>query len=343
MIDARTRQFLKLLLVLFCSTTFIYSQASWGITTLAGYNFNSGSDLVKRNNFLLSLDGEFEYTFKMENREASFLIRAKPETYSLPNDLKTLRLKGRVNYHQKEERYTWGVNLVRLYHIYDGKNFNLNYDIFILSADATCFFIPDNPFTINFGYTYQTTKDGFEQNLDFLFIDGKLFTQFDYFKLGYGFYLERFGVDYEQLQPFDFKDSNNGWRIGPQVVLNYLKNWIFRVEYRFLIHQSPLTESTSYDQWIRLLAGKIIFNDLSAFILVDYYSRNYKLNGSASEVFPLLYSPIDQENNLYLKIEYDLNDLFSVYVRSGYSKENFFVNDLSFSGWNVLLGLSIGN
>ena len=335
--------FLIIFLMFFCSTSLIYSQTSWGINTLAGYNFNSGSDLVNRNNILLSLDGEYEYTFKMENREASFLIRAKPESYGFPNDLKTLRLKARGNYHQKEKNYTWGINLTRQYHIYDGKDFNLNYDIFILGADATCFFIPNNPFTINVGYTYQTTKDGFEQNIDFLYFDGILFTQFDYFKLGYGFYIERFSVDYEQLQPFAFKDSNSGWRIGPQVVLNYLKDWIFRIEYRFLIHDSPLTLSSSYDQWVRLLAGKIIFKDLSAFVLIDYYSRSYKLTSSASEVFPLLYSPIDQENNLYLKIEYDLSDLLSVYVRSGYSKENFFVNDLSFSGWNVLFGLSIGN
>ena len=64
---------------------------------------------------------------------------------------------------------------------------------------------------------------------------------------------------------------------------------------------------------------------------------------SAADILPLLYSPIDQENNLYLKVEYDLSEMFSVYIRSGYSKENFFVNDLSYSGWTVLLGLSVGN
>jgi len=335
--------FLKAMPLILLAATRSYSQVSWSINTLGGYNFASASRVIDKNDLLLSFDGEFEYNYEQENREASFLIRVKPELYGIHNNLKTLKLKAKGNYFQKEENFNWGINLTRQHNIYDSKDINLYYDIFILNAEASLFIIYNTPFTINLGYAYQTAKDAFEQNLDLLFLDSKLFTRFGYFKMGYGLYLERFDVVYEQHKSFDYKNTNNGWRIGPQILLAYLRNWTVRFEYRFLIHDSPLTQSFSYDQWLRLLAGKFIFDNLSAFVLVDYYSRNYKLKMSAADILPLLYSPIDQENNLYLKVEYDLSEMFSVYIRSGYSKENFFVNDLSYSGWTVLLGLSVGN
>lgn len=321
----------------------IYSQITWSINTLSGYNFASGSGVINKNDLLLSLDGEFEYNYEQDNREASFLIRAKPELYGIHNSLKTIKLKAKGNYFQKEKKFNWGINVTRQHNIYDSKDINLNYDIFILNAEATLFLIYNTPLTINLGYAYQATKDAFEQNLDLLFLDSKLFTQLNYFKIGYGLYIEKFDVTYEQHLSFDYKNNNDGWRIGPQILLAYLKSLIIRLEYRFLFHDSPLTKSLSYDQWLRLLAGKFVFDDLSVFILIDYYSRNYKLEKNSADVLPLLYSPIDQENNLYLKIEYDLSDTFSLYIRSGYSKENFFINDLSYSGWNVLLGLWVGN
>jgi len=325
------------------SASIIYPQISWGINTETGYNFASGSGIVTKSDFLLGLDGELEYNFEKENRGASFLIRAKPELYGLRNNVFSAKLKAGGSYYQKKENFNWGIKLTRQHNIYKGNNLNLNYNIFLLNAEASCFFIDNTPFTLDLGYAYQTTKDRFEQNLDLLFLDAKFFTRLDYLKIGYGVYIERFKILYEQWGQFAFKDSNAGWRIGPQISLIYLRNWIFRAEYRFLIHDSPVTKFPSYDQWIRLLAGKFIFNDLSFFILVDFYSRDYNLINDTSDIQPLIYFPIDQENNFYFKVEYDLSDTCSVYIRTGYFTERFVVNDLSFSGWNVLMGVGVGN
>lgn len=333
----------KAILFMFLYSSIIYCQILWEINTFSGYNFASGSDIVNKSDLLLGLDGEFEYTYEKENRKASLLIRAKPELYGFHDDLKTLRLKARGSYFQRGEKFNWAINLTRQYNLFDDNNFNLHYDIFILNGEAAYFINDNTPFTLNLGYAYQTTKDGFEQNLDLLFLDTKLINRFGYFNIDYGIYIERFNILYGQQVPFALNDSNSGWRFGPQVSLNYLRSWVLKIEYRILSHDSPLTKQLSYDQWIRVLTGKFILDDLSAFILIDYFSRNYELNSNSSNLLPLLYSPIDQENNLYIKVEYDLNETFSVYVRSGYSKENFFVNDLSISGWNVLLGLGISN
>ena len=327
--------------LLYISVT--YPQISWGINTFTGINFAYGSDIANESDVILGLDGNIEYTFAQDNREASFLLRAKPELLGFNNKLVSAKLKARGRYFQQEENFNWGINLTRQYNTFDGDYFNLHYDIFILNAQASLFFIDNAPVSLNLGYAYQITKDMVEQNIDLLFFDGKFFTRFGFLKIGYGIYVERFKILYEQREQPAFKNSNTGWRVGPQISLNYLKDYIFSAEYRFLFHDSPVTEYLSYDQWIRLLAGKFIFDDISVFILIDFYSRNYRLKDDTFDAQPIVYFPIDQENNFYFKVEYDWSEIFSTYIKTGYNKENFVVNNQSISGWNLLIGAEIGD
>jgi len=335
--------FLETFLIAFISVFVIYPQISWGIKTEAGYNFASGSGILDSSDFVLGLDGEVGYLFEQESRKASLILKARPELYGFNNDLFSARLRAKGNFYQEEENFNWGINLTGQRNIFNGRNLDLAYDIFILNAEASCFFIDGVPFTLNFGYAYQNAENQFEQNLDLFFFDTKFFSQLDFLRIGYGIYVERFNLLYEERQKTTFKNSNSGWRVGPQISLNYLRDWIFSAEYRFLVHYSQVTENPSYDQWIRLLAGKIFLNDFSAFILADFYLRDYKLKRNSSDILPVLYTPIDQENNLYFKVGYDISDVFAVYIRSGYFKENLFLNDFSFSGWNILLGVELSN
>jgi hypothetical protein len=327
----------------FISVYSIYPQITWGVKTEAGYNFASGSGIVDSSDLLIGLDGELAYLYERDNKQASLTLRARPEIYGLNKELVSAKLRARSNFYRDEGNFGWGIILTGQRNIFDKKDFNLIYDIVILNAEASCFFIESVPFTLNLGYASQTTEHQLEQSLDLFFFETNFFNQIDFLRIGYGMYIEKFNLSYEKNRQSEFRNSNNGWRIGPQISLNYLKDWIFSAEYRFLFHNSQVTERPSYDQWIRLLAGKIFLDDFSFFILADFYLQDYKIKSDSTDILPVLYSPIDQENNLYLKVSYDISDIFSVYIRSGYFKENLFLNNLSFSGWNILLGLEISN
>jgi hypothetical protein len=320
----------------------MYPQISWGIKTEAGYNFASGSGIVDSSDFLMGLDGEFGYLFEQDSRKASLTLKARPEFYGFKKDLISAKLRAITDFYQEEADFDWGINLTGQRNIFDGKDFNLTYDILILNTEASCFFIENIPFTLNLGYAYQAAKDQLEQNLDLFYFDLNFSNQIDFLRIGYGVYVERFNLLYEQSQQ-NLRNSNIGWRVGPQISLNYLRDWIFSAEYRFLMHYSQTTGTPSYDQWIRLLAGKIFLNNFSFFILADFYLQDYKIRNDSTKILPVLYTPIDQENNFYIKIGYDLSEVFAVYIRSGYFKENLFLNNLSFSGWNILLGIELSN
>ena len=162
-------------------------------------------------------------------------------------------------------------------------------------------------------------------------------------KIGYGIYLERFFVSGNINQTQNENNSNNGWRYGPQLKINYLKGFVTSLDYEFLLHNSQLTSSFSYENQLKIVAGKIFSEKWSAFVLVDYYFRNFKLKDPSNNYNALLYTTANYENRIYLKLGYDITESLTVYLKNGYLKENISNDKFSFEGINILLGLELGN
>ncbi len=325
-------------------SSFIYAQVKIGGSVESGYYRAEGTQSVEQNDLYTGLDGQLGYNYKNEKRKASIKLRIRPEFYGLNSQLNTLKLRGDASYYQNEKSFTWGINLADQKYNIKSSNFNLVYNTFILSGNVESYLNENLPISFTLGYGYQDIGYSGQQNLDLFFGDMKLFQTMDKnFNLGYGMYLEKFSITGRSLFPFVDSVTNNGWRFGPEISLNYLGGEVINLEYRFLFHNSKYTDSPSIEHWIRLIAGKLITSRFSAFVLIDYYIRNFKYGPNAENYSYLLYTTMNFDNRIFLKLSYEINNNVELYVRSGYFKENLYSNKYNFDGWNALIGIDLNN
>ena len=326
-------------------TPSVKAQLSWKVNAEAGYYNSSSNSILNTGDFLTRFEGKLGYQHQYKRNSASVQFKFRPEIYGFEKQMTSLKFKGIGSYSQNLDDLNWGINLTRQIHKFTFPNLDFTYDILILRGDLTLFTIHDFPISVNLGYAYQNFSSAADQNLDLLFAEVKLTPLLNqYFKIGYGFYAEKFLIE-NQLSFYEGQNSqaNSGLRIGPAVDLNYLKDFIFNVQYRILLHNSDLTGYPSYEQWIRLVAGKIFFQRFSAFLLVDYYSRKFRFNNESDDKNLLVYTPLNLENHFHIKAAYDLKKTMEIYLKGGYFQENLIFNNLSFNGWNLILGMELRN
>ncbi|MGD8781386.1 MAG: hypothetical protein PVH88_20775 [Ignavibacteria bacterium] len=329
---------------LFCVPT--SAQLLFKANAETGFNNSRGNSLNKGNNSLTRLETQLSYKYNQDNNSAIFQIKARPEFYGLDGDLTSFKFRGSAEFSRREASFNWGLSIFKhLNNISVSNTANINHDIFFFQADLTLFILNDLPIKSNLGYAYQSVNSEGKQEFDLLFGGAKVHQVFSsYFRTGYGFYIENFAIENKfTSDDQNTTESNKGYRFGPEVELYYLKDYIFNLRYRFLFHLSDQTNFLSYEQWIRLVTGKILFPRFSVFILVDYYLRKFKESGSSTGELPILYTPLNQENHISIKTGYDLTDKFEIYLKSSYSKEDLIYNNLSFEGWNFLLGIEFSN
>lgn len=323
----------------------IFPQLSYKAAAESGIFYSKGNFLLNEYGLLARIDGRIGYTYNNENTTASASLRIKPEFYTNDKKVNSLKLRAAGSYSKSEENFNWGLNISRQLNTFSGTSINIDFDIFSLTASSAFFFIDGFPIAFNAGYAYQSANSADRQDLDLSFAELKLNQIFStYFRTGYGFYFEKFLVE-GRLAGADqnYQKQNSGYRFGPELEIFHLKDFVFNLQYRFLLHYSDITKPGSYEHWIRLVAGKILLPRFSAFILADYYSRNFKAETSLNDKLFILYSPLDQENHISFKAGYEITESFGIYIKTGYFSQNLVYNEYALKGWSVLLGAEIGN
>lgn len=322
----------------------VKGQFNYKINAESGFFKSFGSGIKNNGDVLLATEGLAAYKINENNRNVLVQLRLRPEFYGTNNDLRSLKLKASAAYYQQESNYTWGINTDRLLFNFKGNNTDVSYDQFLISGELSLFALENHPVVFNAGYSFQKVTSDRNQKLDMSFINACAYDIINTsLKIGYGIYLERFLVSSNQNLVQNENSTNNGWRYGPQLKINYLKDFITSLDYEFLLHNSQLTSSLSYENQLRFVAGKILSERWSAFLLVDYYSRNFKLKNLTQNDDGLLYTAANYENRIYLKLGYDTSESLEIYLKSGYFKENISNDKYSFEGINILLGLELGN
>lgn len=322
-----------------------YGQIKLRAGVECGIYGSTGTNILEQYDFFNSLEGQVGYDFKDDVREANIKLRLKPEFYGLNNQLRTFKIRADGSFRQSEKNFNWGFRANRQLYKFNGRTIDLNYDSFNLIFDSDWFLLDGFPFSLSTGYGNQKINNDGSQNLDLYMLDFCTFeTLSEFSKICTGFYVEKFGVSGNVNIPSNQSvNSNDGWRYGPQIIFNYIKYFVINFEYRFLLHKSQMTRNFSYEQLIRLVAGKLLTDKISAFVLADLYFRNFKLNSLGENNLNLLYNSMNIDNRIYLKAAYDISRLVEVYLRTGYQKENLADNRFSYSGWNTILGIEIGN
>lgn len=289
--------------------------------------------------FLARFEGTLRYV--QSTRRNSWYIqgRLRPEIYLAESSPTAIIFNFKGAFLQRHSKFHWSVNVEAekqriAYGIVD-----ITFDIFQLGGQGTWFYRPAAIFSMDINYAYRDLNSRLDHSLDVAFASVDWFPCFTLAKkISIGAYLENFHIS--RLQGFSAAGNefrNRGWRYGPEFSLEYQKKFVISGNYRFLLHQSDLTSSTSYEHWVRLLLGRILSPRWSAFFLMDYFFRDYSLPKGVDS--NLLYAPLNTQNNIYFKLEREMSPAADLFFRIGYLNENLVYQDLTFSGWRVTVGL----
>lgn len=336
------------ILSVFIFTLFLFDiskcQVSWKTSLETGYFNSTGDGFTGEEDIQIKLDGLLKYEYEKKKQNASAYVRVRPEIFGINERMRSVRLKAFGSYNYDFENWVGGLNITSQRHLFSGKNIDINYQSFLLVGDVAFELFENIPTYVSLGNAYHTLSAD-EQSLDLIFIDTKLNQVINsYLKLGYGMYGEKFSVGVIDRAFYTYKkEKNHGWRFGPKFSVNYLKGLILNFEYRFLLHGSRITHFPSYEHWLRVVAGKIIADDWSIFLLSDYYTRTFKLNNATFTQSKLLYTPMNLENRIYLKLAYEITSKTEFFLKSGYFSESLYKDNLSLKGWNVMVGIEVGS
>jgi hypothetical protein len=331
-----------IILVTTISTGKLAGQIFWKMNGETGYFKSDANNFSKVTNDLLTrLETEVGYKYLQTSRSAAISLKLRPILYGISHSLKSIKGKLTGTYYHEFDRMSLIIDGSTQKQVYNYNEFSADYVYTTLRGSLSYLIKDDIDLITEIGYsTYDIDAEVTRRSLDFLFIN----SSFSWFintnsTIGSGLYIEKY-INKASL-PFSYGNSNknSGFRYGPQISVKYLKNFVISTEYRFLIHNSEVTSYPSYEHLLQLMAGKSFLSEFTAFILIDYYSRKYKIKDPAS--FNLLYTPMNLENHFYFKLGYDVRENIELYIKSGYSKESLFINDLSLAGWNFLVGIGI--
>lgn len=320
-----------------------FCQVTWKTSLETGYYNSSGDGLTGQEDIQIKLDGQLRYDYERKKQNATAYLRVKPEMFGLKDQMRSMRLKAFGSYSYNFDNFVGGINITSQRHLFSGKYIEINYESFLLLGDASFEIFNNTPVNASLGYAYHSLSAE-EQSLDLIFFDTKLNQSINsYLKIGYGAYGEKFLVGSLTRTNYILqKNKNSGWRLGPKVNLSYIKDFIFNFEYRFLLHGSRLTAFPSFEHWLRVVTGKIFGERWSVFLLADYYIRKFKTKDISFTENILLYTPMNLENRVYVKLGYEINQSTEIFFKSGYFNENLYKNNLSFKGWNGMIGVEVG-
>ena len=197
------------------------------------------------------------------------------------------------------------------------------------------------PAQIFIGYSYQNIDFFNNIKSDFIYLDTKLISQLgNRTSVSYGAFIENYLTTSNGSITSDSRESK-GWYYGPQFSLNLLQNFLINIGYKFLLLSSSDLEFPSYEHRINAVGGFRISDRVSLFLHIDFYLRQAKFNGFEDDMPTLL--PTKNENHITLKSNYKLGKGFSVYMKTGYFRENLFAEGKNIDGLNLLLGIEFRN
>jgi hypothetical protein len=317
-----------------------FSQISYHLDLESGYYRSKNSITETQSRWGFNADGKLKYTYKSNSRIASINIRARPEFYNTESEFYTIKLRAAGNYLQRGEKVDWGINVIAQKFNFDISNSGYSNNSILFNGELSTFISDETLLRIRAGYSTRNVSTNSKLTLDLVSADVLLYEDIASFQIGYGIYLEKYNTYNSVNEVFNsLYSSIKGFRIGPKISLNYVRDFIVKLKYEILFHNSDITEPTSYEHQVYLVAGKLLTSKLSAFFFLNYYLSKLKYAEDYNES-SLIYIPADIDNTAFLKIAYDLKENLELYIKSGYRKIELLQNSSALNGWSIILGLS---
>jgi len=318
-------------------------------------NFSADHSLtVNKNDLVLKWRSSLTYQGTNQNSSWSVLAKFLPEFYGVKDANKIYKFSVGGQYQKHYTNWQWSVFLSTQKHIYQTTIENFTLNSFNIGANSLWWCFPKIFLTYNLHYFYRDIVNTYDQNLDAIFLQtGVGYAYSKYINIEGGLYLEKFSIkspDYLELflsgnnGPISYGEANNnlmegkssGWRVGPQLSWKYQKKFLLNFTYRILSHQSDLLNRPVSEHWLRFIFVKIFSSKLSGLFFMDYYINQAKL--TQQKDYLLAYSPLENENKIFFKLERTFSTGRTFYLKSGYLNNSFKLEDFSIKGWIFVIG-----
>ena len=328
-----------LFFILFYFTQSFHGQLSYKANIETGLFFKSTNTDFNNSANIYKLLGNIKFRTKYQNSESSISLKIRPEIFG--DDSYALKFGAQGDYVYRTNDLAWKTFITYQNFQYSLTDDKYNFSSFNIITGADFELSKSTPAQVFVGYSYQDIE--FINNLssDFIYLDAKVqnFVS-NYSSVSYGVFFENYvseGISNITSKPIEAK----GWYYGPQISFNYLRNFLFNFGYKFLLISSSDLQNPSFEHRVNALGGMKVNEFISVFLYIDFYFRQAKQKRSETETLSLL--PTKNENHITFKINYKFKNNFSVYIKSGYFRENVFSESKHLDGLNFLLGLELKN
>lgn len=307
-----------------------------------GYFDGSGFDISDRNHLAYRLDAQLNYKFTRQNNIWDLRIRARPRFYGLDDLTSIVKYSADGQYWNVSDKLNWGLSLSRHFYTYSNPGFDVDFDIFQLQGTLVWNYKRRSSLALSFGYFYRDLIASIRNDLDALVIEAKTIRSRSRFSLfSIGAYAERFFINNDRPVVFtQERIENSGWRAGPSVSYEFQRHFLLRLQYRYLNHQSRVSEDLDAEHWFRILWGKILSSRWTLFFLTDFYYRHGQETGD--EIVYHTYTSLNTESSLYGKLEYQLDKRTALFVKIEYTRDDVQFQRLSLSSRQITLGAEFG-
>jgi hypothetical protein len=319
--------------------TSAYSQIGLKLNLESGAYINANTTSYSKINSIHKIYASLDFKKKIDNSEFYFGGKVRPQFLS--NEFHSMKYKLDASYGYNFENISWHISLSKsdYSYLFSSQDYSYGYFYFLNHLE----FKPNDKLPVNIfiGYSNNKMKYYNKVNSDYIFISALVNNIIDnYSFIGLGLYLQKFDTE-SKLKNISL--SSVGWKYGPQVKLQYMRTFLFDAEYKFLIYNSNNTIFPSYEHNVNLLCGTILSEKISLFLLTEFSFIRTSLKKDLGEQNPVYYTPTQNENEIYMKITYKLNSTFSIYTKTGYFRENIYLDDYKLDGLNLLLGIELKN
>lgn len=329
-----------LILLIFISLE-VRGQTRWRISAETGFYQRSLFESDRSLYFLSRLNGYLKFKNQTRSNLWWLSLQLKPEFYQDIVGYTSMKMitKGQYLYQKSGLDMGMGLDIRRYFYINTPRDISL--DLFELSGIFSCFLSQHYRLFFYPAYYYQDISDTPRQKLDAL--KTKLYISHIHsnrLNLGAGLYLEKFSVESNSIMTLQQnQNDNHGFRFGPEFYFESNKILYLTFRYSFLRHWSKITMDPSFEQYFRILFGKVFLKNFTLLCVIDYYWHNLKLQNDGDIL--ALYLPFDSENRIDVKIERPLTKNLLYFIRGGYFKDEFALQNFTAQGWQFLCGFEL--
>lgn len=285
---------------------------------------------------LAGLSAAIDYRKSLTSSALGLKCRLTPKYY-LSDRLVNIRLTSAVNYQRQFNAGRLDLRLGFKNNRYEGNTVSsFSYDLYQTHAAFTHPVSKDTRFALEAGfYSRDFSGDYFNRMSGYSARFLTLFDLFQKFRMGAGFYAERFHISSEINE--QTPNDNNGLRYGPEFSIGLRSTYIMSITFLYSRQNYDRFVPMDTNYHLIMLLGRYISSNTTLFLFVNLY------RGTSSGDIPLnlRYKPISDENYYYLKIGHDLRPHCEIFLKFGYQKEELFIRNGSLSGTKLMAGCTL--